>query len=81
MLDGINDRFVPFHIVKHTTGYSKSKIYKKIREGSFPSPIKDGRSSRWSTAELCAWMAAFAYPALGRVACSAPNAMTLQERS
>jgi prophage regulatory protein len=50
------DRFVPFPTVKAATGLSRSTIYEKISQGTFPAPIKIGRASRWSTIELRSWM-------------------------
>lgn len=35
----------------------RSRIYGLIVEGSFPPPIKIGRSSRWLKSEIDAWIA------------------------
>jgi predicted DNA-binding transcriptional regulator AlpA len=34
----------------------KSQLWKLIREGRFPAPIKQGRSSLFIVAEVDAWM-------------------------
>jgi prophage regulatory protein len=52
----LTDTFVPFSVVKTTTGLSRSTIYEKIGERTFPAPVKIGRASRWSTLELQHWM-------------------------
>jgi predicted DNA-binding transcriptional regulator AlpA len=36
----------------------KSQLWKLIREGQFPAPIKQGRSSMFIVAEVDAWMQA-----------------------
>ena len=53
-----DDVFVAFPSVKAKTGLSRSTIYAKIGAGTFPPPIKLGRASRWSIAEIREWMAA-----------------------
>jgi prophage regulatory protein len=43
--------------VIETAGIKKSTIYKKIKNGSFPAPIKIGkRSSRWVEHEIQEWI-------------------------
>jgi Predicted transcriptional regulator len=44
--------------VKARVGLSRSTIYLKIKEGSFPSPIKLGpRASGWLEREIDEWIA------------------------
>ena len=39
--------------VKHRTGMSRSEIYRRIREGSFPAPIKIGlRATAWDSRKV-----------------------------
>lgn len=39
------------------TGLAKSTIYKLIKQGSFPAPIKlSTRASAWVVAEVDAWL-------------------------
>ena len=52
----LTETFLPFSAVQATTGLSRSTIYEKISQGTFPAPIKIGRASRWSMIELRAWM-------------------------
>lgn len=35
---------------------SRSSIYARIQEGTFPSPIKMGHSSGWVESEVQAWI-------------------------
>lgn len=42
-------------LIKSTT-LSRSLIYKKIQNGSFPRPIKIGRSARWVANEIISWI-------------------------
>ncbi|MBS0194409.1 MAG: AlpA family phage regulatory protein [Proteobacteria bacterium] len=44
--------------VRKRCGLSRSEIYRRIRNGSFPPPIKLGASaSAWSSAEIDSWIA------------------------
>lgn len=38
--------------VLHFTGWSHSKLYAKIKDGTFPPPLKDGRINYWNTSVL-----------------------------
>jgi prophage regulatory protein len=39
------------------TGLSKSEIYRRIKDGKFPQPIKLGaRAVAWPTAQIEAWV-------------------------
>ena len=45
--------------VRGRTGLSRSEIYRRIREGGFPKPVKLGeKASAWVLAEIEAWVAA-----------------------
>lgn len=44
--------------VKEITSLSRSTIYAKIKQRSFPAPAKIGRASRWSRNEVMAWISA-----------------------
>jgi len=50
------ERFLRFDAVKAATGLSRSTIYDRITRGEFPPPVKIGRASRWSSAEIREWM-------------------------
>lgn len=39
------------------TGYKKTEIYKKIKDGNFPKQRKDGRISYWISTEIDNWIA------------------------
>lgn len=44
--------------VKAHTGLSRSSLYRRIAEGTFPAPVKIGaRASAWSSAEIERWKA------------------------
>ncbi len=45
--------------VVRRTGLSRSTIYRKAKEGTFPAPVKLGqRASGWRLSDLEAWAAA-----------------------
>ena len=49
--------FLRLRQVKERLGLSKSAIYVRIAEGTFPKPISlGGRSVAWVEAEVTAWM-------------------------
>lgn len=51
-------RFIRLSEVKDRTGLSKTEIYRRITEGTFPRPIPLGkRSVGWRSDELDAWFA------------------------
>jgi prophage regulatory protein len=42
--------------LERVTGYKAPTIWEKVREGSFPRPIKlGGRASGWLGSEIAAW--------------------------
>lgn len=49
-------RLITIQAVQDQIGLKKSSIYKRIQEGTFPPPIKIGRSSRWATDDVEAWI-------------------------
>lgn len=54
---GLNDSFMALPDVQAATGgTSRSFIYEEISKGTFPAPVKLGRASRWSAAEISEWM-------------------------
>ena len=45
--------------VKARTGLSRSEIYRRIRAGTFPAPVKLGtRASAWAESEVLDWCGA-----------------------
>jgi prophage regulatory protein len=53
----ITDRYLRRGEVERITGFSRSTIYRRIDEGSFPRPYGVGGSAvRWRESELFAWM-------------------------
>lgn len=43
--------------VAAATGYGRSAIYERVREGTFPKPIRLGqRCTRWRVADVQAWL-------------------------
>ncbi|EEC7945082.1 helix-turn-helix transcriptional regulator [Escherichia coli] len=38
------------------TGFKKTAIYSWVKTGTFPQPVKIGRSARWSLEEVEAWI-------------------------
>ncbi|WP_159876865.1 helix-turn-helix transcriptional regulator [Aquitalea denitrificans] len=54
----MGERLITVDEVVHFTGLSIPTIYRHIRTGDFPKPIKLGRGSRWVESELMAWLEA-----------------------
>ena len=53
------DRLLRLLEVKTLTGYSRSSIYRKMQDGSFPRPLKMGaRAVGWQESEIVTWRAA-----------------------
>ncbi|QMV50799.1 helix-turn-helix transcriptional regulator [Ewingella americana] len=50
--DLLNDQFVTMVFITKLTGLTDKWFYKLIQEGTFPKPIKLGRSSRWLQSEV-----------------------------
>ncbi|ADZ41826.1 TPA: AlpA family phage regulatory protein [Yersinia enterocolitica] len=42
--------------VERAVGYDRTTIYLRIKEGTFPKPIKDGRNSRWTSTDIQEWI-------------------------
>jgi len=52
-----DERFIRLGEVLSICGKSKSSLYKAIKEGKFPPPIKlQGRSSAWIKSEVQQWI-------------------------
>lgn len=52
------DQFVDMAFITRLLGVSDKWIYRLIKDGIFPKPIKLGRSSRWLQREVEAWLQA-----------------------
>jgi prophage regulatory protein len=54
------DTFLRVDVVLDAAGVNKSTLYKMIRAGQFPKPVKpnDDRMSRWLASEVAAWQQA-----------------------
>jgi prophage regulatory protein len=53
---GLDDRLLPIDAVIQLAGIGKTMIYRKVREGTFPTPCKPGGcSTRWSEREVTTW--------------------------
>ncbi len=52
------DRLLRLDEVAARTGLGRTTIYRKMREGSFPEPLKIGaRAVRWPESEIEEWLA------------------------
>ena len=52
------DRLLPMLPVMDLTSLSKASIYRKIADGSFPAPLKIGKSRvAWRQSDIAKWMA------------------------
>lgn len=58
MTESTIDILIKLPEVCRQTGMGKSTVYDRINEKVFPSPIKLGRYSRWSQAEVQGWVEA-----------------------
>ena len=38
------------------SGFGKTWVYKKVRSGEFPAPVKIGRATAWRAADVRAWL-------------------------
>jgi len=47
---------IDIYEVVRRTGYERSTIYSYIKQGTFPRPVKNRRSSRWDEAEVQQWI-------------------------
>lgn len=52
----MNVYLVDLKYIMKATGFGKTKIYKEIKHGTFPPAVKIGRSSRWPSNEVEAWI-------------------------
>ena len=54
------DKFLKVPAVLDAAGVNKSTLYKMIRAGQFPRPVKpnDDRMVRWLASEIAAWQKA-----------------------
>ncbi|CAI2534834.1 Predicted transcriptional regulator [Serratia proteamaculans] len=52
----LSDKMVDMAFITEYTGCSDKWFYKLIQDGSFPKPIKLGRSSRWLKSEVELWV-------------------------
>ena len=58
MTTATTGRLLRLSEVRARCGLSRSSIYRKMREGSFPEPLKVGdRAVRWPEHEINAWLA------------------------
>ena len=59
MAASTTDRLLRLGEVRARTGLARATIYRKMRDGSFPEPLKIGvRAVRWPESEIEAWLAA-----------------------
>lgn len=56
MIDIHNDKMVDMAFIAGFTKMTDKWIYKLIKDGQFPAPVKLGRSSRWFESEVVAWL-------------------------
>ncbi|OOR92110.1 hypothetical protein B0181_02200 [Moraxella caviae] len=52
----MTEKLINLAEVESIIGMKKDFIYRLIRAGDFPKPIKLGRCSRWKLSEVCMWM-------------------------
>ena len=52
-----DERLIRLPDVMHRVGHKKTKIYKMIREGRFPAPLRCDGAALWRDSEITAWIA------------------------
>ncbi|MBZ6561583.1 AlpA family phage regulatory protein [Klebsiella pneumoniae] len=52
----LEDQFVDMAFITRLLSVSDKWIYRLIKDGVFPKPIKLGRSSRWLQSEVESWL-------------------------
>lgn len=52
----LDDQLVDMRFIMKLTGLTDKWIYKLIKDGLFPKPIKLGRCSRWLQSEVEDWL-------------------------
>ena len=58
MATATTDRLLRLSDVRTLTALGRSTIYRLMRDGSFPEPLKIGpRAVRWRESEIEAWLA------------------------
>lgn len=51
------DRLLRLRDVMHLTGLGRSTIYRKVKDSSFPVPVKVGQAAvRWKESDVTAWI-------------------------
>ena len=53
----MSDNLLTIEAVMAAIGLKRTKIYAMVSSGEFPQPVKIGAASRWSEAEVNAWIA------------------------
>lgn len=55
----IYNRLLRLDQVKEMVGLGKTMIYRLVKEGAFPAPLKPGgNATRWSENDVLSWIAA-----------------------
>ena len=54
-IEGV-DRLLKLPEVMSIAGLGKTMIYRRVRQGTFPQPVKLGESTRWSEREVREWL-------------------------
>ena len=53
----MHDRLLRRRQVEEITGLSRSSIYRLMRDGKFPRPVKVGLAAvRWRASDITAWL-------------------------
>ena len=51
-----DDRLIPRREVEQLVGLKHSSLYKLMRSGAFPLPLKIGHAVRWRLSEVQSWV-------------------------
>lgn len=69
----MSERLLRLPEVMGRVGLGRSRLYALVAQGSFPKPIKLGRSSAWIESEIIQWVAARIQEARGPGASRPPK--------
>lgn len=61
----MKERLLRLAQVEDKTGFKKSYLYREMRDGNFPKPIKLGSTSRWKESDIDAWINALIHAQSG----------------
>lgn len=56
-MSALSDRFIGIGEVCEAMGKSKATVYRWVKQGIFPAPLKINHSTLWSVGDINEWIA------------------------